>query len=110
MDIKGINKSIKIVENDVIRITKKFAENNLSKTCLKMADVVKDTHYEWGFEAGVHMLFFELPAIFNVNMMECVNNLSCYCPDYMSEMNINSKNYIKEFRKNYDKKIIFKES
>ena len=56
------------------------------------------------------MLFFELPAIFNVNMMECVNNLSCYCPDYMSEMNINSKNYIKEFRKNYDKKIIFKES
>lgn len=106
MSVQNINKSIKVIDNEIVQITKKFAENNLSKTCLKLADCKTDTHYEWTMEAGAYMVMFELPSIFKVDFMNISNMLSFYCPEYIEEKNLNPNNLIDIFKNNYGKKIV----
>lgn len=107
MSIENIIKGVKIVDSDVIQITKYFAENNLSKICLKLADNITDKHYEWTMEAGAYMVMFELPSVFNVDFMEITNLLGFYCEDYVSEMKLTGDNLLPIFKKNMSKKIKF---
>lgn len=107
MSIQNIIKGVKIVDSDILQITKHFAEKNLSKTSLKLADSITDKHYEWTMEAGAYMVMFELPSVFNVDFMEITNFLGFYCEDYVSEMNLTGANLLSVFKKNLNKKIKF---
>lgn len=107
MGVQVVNKSIKVIDDDILQITTRFAENNLSSTCLKLADNKTDTHYEWTLEAGAYMVMFELPDIFKVNFINITNLLGFYCSDYIEEMGLNSSNLLKTFNKNLNKKVVF---
>lgn len=107
MPVENIIKGVKIVDSDVVQITKYFADKNLSKTCLKLADNVTDKHYEWTLESGAYMVMFELPSVFKVDFMEITNLLGFYCEDYVSEMKLTGDNLLSVFKKNFSKKINF---
>ena len=107
MSVQVINKSIKVVDTDILQITKRFAENNLSRTCLKLADNVNSTHYEWTMEAGAYMVMFELPKVFEVDFVNITNLLGFYCSDYVEELVLNSDNLYNTFKKNLKKEITF---
>ena len=107
MEIQVINKGIKIIDNDIVQITKRFAENNLSNACLKLADNKTDKYYEWTMEASAYIVMFELPSVFKVDFLEIVNMLNFYCPEYIEERKLNSNNLIEIYKENYGKKIIF---
>ena len=105
MGLENINRSVKIIDNDVIRITKTYAEKNLSKTCLKYADVKTSTYYEWTFDAYAYIIIFELPALFSYDFYKLYSDLRFYCYDYLEDMKITGDNIISIYRKNFEKKL-----
>ena len=107
MEYQTINKCIKVKDSEILMVTKRFAENNLSSVCMKLADNVSDTHYEWTMEAGAYMVMFELPDVFKVDFVNISNLLGFYCSDYVEERNLNSGNLYSVFKKNMKKKLIF---
>lgn len=107
MEYQTINKCIKVKDSEILMVTKRFAENNLSSVCMKLADNISDTHYEWTMEAGAYMVMFELPDVFKVDFVNISNLLGFYCSDYVEERNLNSGNLYSVFKKNMKKKLIF---
>lgn len=107
MKIVQVNKSIQILDDSVIKITKNFAENNLSKTCLKYAENVTDKHYFWTLDEYGYAVLFELPTVFNSENLDFGHLLSVYSMPYMQEMKITDANYRKLLRKNIQKEIVF---
>ena len=51
---------------------------------------------------------FELPQIFQLNVQSIYAKLSYYCPDFVVKAGINNSNYVKKYKANYDKKLVFK--
>ncbi len=108
MSVVQLNKSIKILDNEVVQVTKLFAENNLSKTCLDYSDYKDDKYYEWSIGTTAYAVMFELPQIFQLNVQSIYAKLSYYCPDFVVKAGINNSNYVKKYKANYDKKLVFK--
>ena len=109
MSVKAINKHIKILDDEVLQITVKFAENNLSKICLNYADYKSDKYYEWTLGSSAYCVFFELPKLFNVYLQDAYKYTCFYCPEYINKMNINPSNFRDIYRNNYNKNIIYKD-
>ena len=70
MSVKAINKHVKIIDDEVLQITVKFAENNLSRICLNYSDYKSDKYYEWTLGSNAYAVFFELPTLFNVHIQD----------------------------------------
>lgn len=111
MAIKQINKSIQLLDDEVIKITKNFAEKNLSKTCLKYAEDKTPTHYFWTLEEYGYAVLFELPAVFKINTDKAIHDLAyrldLFSKAYVLEVGINSDNYIEKLEKNRKKEIVY---
>lgn len=107
MAIENINKSVKIIDKDTLRITKRFAENNLSKECLKYAELVTDEYYFWSFEDYAYAVIFEIPKIFEMDYMFIVQMLSTYCGDYIKDKKLCFDILMTTFNKNYSRKIVY---
>lgn len=108
MSVVQINKSVKIVDDSFLEITKMFAENNLSKTCLRLCDEVDDKYYVWSIGSTAYMVYFELPTVFNMGIQDILSSLIFYCGDYIKEVGITSDNYMDKYKANKTKKIVFK--
>lgn len=108
MSVKQINKSIKIIDDSFMEVTKSFAENNLSKTCLKYCDYSDDKYYEWTLGSSAYIVIFELPQVFNAHIQDIFDLLLFYCIDYVNEIGITGDNFINVYRENLKKKIVFK--
>ena len=108
MSVIQVNKSIKIIDNEVLQVTKLFAENNLSKICLDYADYKNDKYYEWSVGSTAYAVMFELPQVFNTNVQVIYTKLSYYCPDFAAKVGVNDSNYLKKYKTNYNKKLVFK--
>lgn len=109
MSVKALNKHIKILDDEVLQITVKFAENNLSKACLSQSDYKNDKYYEWTLGSSAYCVFFELPKLFNVYLQDAYKYTCFYCPEYINKMNINPSNFRDIYRNNYNKNIIYKD-
>ena len=107
--VQPVNKHIKIVDDEVLQITVKFAENNLSKTCLKYSDYKSDKYYEWDLSSSAYMVIFELPKLFQAHIQDIYRLVSFYCPEYINTKGINDENFIDIYKKNYNKTIIYKD-
>lgn len=108
MAIQDVNRSVKIIDNLYLRITKKFAEKNLSKICLKYAEVVNSKYYEWSFEDFAYCVVFEIPICFDLDYETIAQKMGVFCADYLREKNLNNwKNFREMYTKNLDKKINF---
>lgn len=110
MSVKAINKYIKILDDEVLQITVKFAENNLSKICLNYADYKSDKYYEWTLGSTAYAVFFELPTLFNVHIQDIYSLLTFYCMDYCQQKGINADNFIALFQNNCKKEIVYKDN
>lgn len=107
MKVVQVNKSIQLIDDSVIKITKNFAENNLSKTCLKYAENVTDKHYFWTLDEFGYAVLFEIPTEFNAENLDFAKLLSVYSMPYMQEMKITRQNYRRLLKKNINKEIVF---
>ena len=92
MSVKAINKHIKILDDEVLQITVKFAENNLSKICLNYADYKSDKYYEWTLGSTAYAVFFELPTLFNVHIQDIYTFLLTIIHTIKSQQTINILN------------------
>lgn len=102
-----INKSIKLIDKLFLEITKTFAENNLSETCLKYCDYKDDKYYEWTIGSSAYIVLFELPQVFNVHLQDVFNLLLFNCIEYVNEIGITGDNFIDIYRENLKKEIIY---
>lgn len=109
MSDNSLNRYIKVVDEEVLRITKSFAEKNLSKNCLNCSDYNNNQYYEWELGNSAYSVMFELPMIFNVKMQEVFSLLSFYCPEYINEAGIDSNNFMDIFESNCNKEIILRD-
>lgn len=108
MAIQDINKYIKIVDNLYLRVTKRFAENNLSKCCLKYAEEVNSKYYIWSFEDFAYCVIFELPSCFDMSFEELVQKMGIFCIDYEREKKVETWLSFKDaYIKNRDRKLIY---
>ena len=102
----GNFRGISIENNDILSVTKRFAENNLSDVCLSLADGVTSTHYKWTFEETAYAVVFEVPALFNFKDVDLIVKIISYCPDYFIKMGLNTEDVQKALLQNYNKKLI----
>ncbi len=109
MTEQHINKHIKIVDDEILVITLKFAENNLSKACLDVADFKTDKHYEWTMGDNAYAVLYELPTIFNIDLVYIYLRLPHYCYEYMRKKGITGDNFEAQFNKNCKKVIKYKD-
>ena len=111
MTVQQINRSIPLIDDEIIKITRNFAEKNLSKTCLKYAEEVSDTHYYWTLEEYGYAVLFELPAVFKINTSSEIHNLAyhldVFAKAYEVEAGIKKENYLSKLEKNRRKEIVF---
>lgn len=107
MSIRQLNKSVKIIDGEILQITKSFAERNLSKPCLKFADYSNDKYYEWEMSSSAYAVMFELPVEFGMDCMTIQSYLPVFCGDYIKAAGLNSTNLISTYKKNLTKKVKF---
>lgn len=105
-----INNHIKIIDNEVLQVTKKFAENNLSQACLSCNDYKSDKYYEWTMGSTAYAVIFELPKLFNAQAQDIHSLLAFYCHEYCERRGLNSDNFVDIYKKNYNKNIIYKDA
>jgi len=105
-NVKQINPSVRIVDGDFLEITKTFAENNLSKVCLKLADWVDEEYYVWEMRTSAFMVCFEIPAVFDVGVQDILSDLIFHCGAYIKETGITSNNFMDLYKENKKKVII----
>lgn len=105
MAVVQLNRSIKLIDNEIIQITKKFAESNLTKECLKYSDMQTKTHYEWSLEDTGYIVAYELPVFFQFDLYDLSNKMYLYCTDYLRDRNISVDDFSVVFNKNMKKTI-----
>lgn len=98
-------KSIRILEDDMILVSKSFAKKYLSKECISLKDFTNNVYYGWGFEASAYIVMFELPSLFDIDYYTVISKLGFYCGDYMTLKGITRDNISEIYAKNLQKKI-----
>lgn len=108
MAIQDVNRSVKIIDNVYLRVTKNFAEKNLTKICLKYAEISNSKYYEWSFEDFAFCVIFEIPSCFDMDFETLAKKMGIFCLDYLKERNLNNwKNFKEVYISNTNKKINF---
>ena len=97
-----INPWISVWDGDIIRLQKDYAEHNLSPVCLELASERGEDWYDWyTIDNAAAMLFFELPHVFQPDMLSVVNLLNCFCGEYVEKVGLHADNLIDRYRENY---------
>ena len=109
MSTVAVNNHIKIIDNEVLQVTKKFAENNLSQICLSCNDYKSEKYYEWTMGSTAYAVIFELPKLFNAHVQDIYSLLSFYCPEYCEKRGLNADNFVTIYTKNYKKNVVYKD-
>lgn len=106
-NIRVLNKSMNLIDNEIIQVTKDFAQKNLSKECLKYADAETENYYEWSLEDTGWIVVYELPMCFDVDLYDISNKMYLYCTDYIEDREIAVDDFSHVYTKNMKKKIEF---
>ena len=102
-----INASVRLVNGFQLEVTKRFAENNLSKECLSRAAIVTKTHYKWSMDDTGVIVVFELPSLFKMSPQDISTIIYLNCKDYLTEKKITVDDFLKVLNNNNEKKIIY---
>lgn len=106
-DIK-LGDSIRMVpSNEILVITKSFAEDNLSEDAISYAAEVNG-YYVWELNKASWVVLFEIPTIFDANFQEVLRGVITYNIDYLRKNNLNDNVIYHVFKQNQKKKIIKK--
>ena len=100
-----IHQSIGINDEEWLRVTKNFAEKNLSNLCLKLADYKNSKYYEWELENSGQAVMFELPQIFQKSFYQMINELSIGCPEYLVELKLSTQEVANLYIENSKKEL-----
>ena len=116
LKVVQVNRSVQVIDTDILKITRNFAEKNLSKACLKYAEESTDTHYYWTFEENAYAVIFEIPAVFKDTYFD-INDpnqvqllafkLGSVTKSYAKEKGIQKDTFRKTLQENFEKKIEF---
>ncbi len=99
---------VSIENRDILRVSKDFAEKNLSPVCIGMADGKTDTLYKWTFEETAYAVVFELPALFEVKGAALMGKMLLYCPQYFIQVGIHgSEDIPPAYEQNLAKELVY---
>lgn len=102
---KKLNRSVHIdFETGRLRLTKAYAERNLSDSALKYAEKIGN-YYDFVWGRTSYIVAFELPNLLNIEFHEIMRYLIGHCFPYVKENNLTDSVMYPQFVANAKKSV-----
>lgn len=100
------NRSMRVLKDGRLRLTKNYAEKHLSLSALKYGEKIEGYYYyQYGTTSSI--VTFELPSLFNTPVyMIVLRGLVTYAEPYMVENNLDDRVTYQKYIENSQKKIV----